>query len=185
MLHAFRSLETNAYHFEFTPKQNADEEEIKARYGNVLGSAVNPVLREGNSDRRAAGPVKAFAQKNPKRLKPWTADSPAHVAHMSDNDFFSSEKSLIVGAETTANITFEAADGSVTHTVRGDIPIEEVGGSKSFSLSFLLLLCFFVWVGSRICDNFVVKCRGLHKFIQSRLPFVVRLSCSCGLLAER
>ena len=112
----------------------------------MLGSAVNPVLREGNSDRRAAGPVKAFAQKNPKRLKPWSKDSPAHVAHMSDKDFFSSEKSLIVGAETTANIVFKANDGSLTHLVRGDIPIEEVGHS-SITPSRSSISCFFIFMG--------------------------------------
>jgi isocitrate dehydrogenase len=127
LLEAIAELQGKGYDLPEFPANpaNAEEEEIKARYSNVLGSAVNPVLREGNSDRRAAGPVKAFAQQNPKRLKPWSSDSPCHVAHMSDNDFFSSEKSLIVGAETTANIVFESSDGSVTHTVRGDIPIEE------------------------------------------------------------
>merc|ERR1712190_701290 len=63
------------------------EKDIKARYGKVLGSAVNPVLREGNSDRRAAVPVKAYAQKNPHKLKDWSSDAKTHVAHMQEGDY--------------------------------------------------------------------------------------------------
>ena len=113
-----------------TSEQNAEEEEIAARYANVLGSAVNPVLREGNSDRRVAGPVKVFAQNNPKMLGKWSPDSPCHVSHMDDNDFFSSEKSLIIGTETTANITFTSTDGTQTRTVRDNIVLDEVSGSN-------------------------------------------------------
>lgn len=72
---------------------SADEEEIKARFAKVLGSAVNPVLREGNSDRRVAGPVKEYAKANPHRMGAWRSDSKSHVAHMSGDDFYGSEKS--------------------------------------------------------------------------------------------
>ena len=72
---------------------NAAEEKIAAKYAKVLGSAVNPVLREGNSDRRVAGPVKAYAQKRPHKLGKWEPQSKTHVAHMTDGDFFSSEQS--------------------------------------------------------------------------------------------
>jgi len=94
--------------------KNAEEEAIKAKYAKVLGSAVNPVLREGNSDRRVAGPVKAYAAKNPHKLMPWTSDSPCHVAHMSGNDFFGSEQSVTMDAAGEVKIQHVAADGTVT-----------------------------------------------------------------------
>lgn len=85
----------------------AAEKDIAARYGLVLGSAVNPVLREGNSDRRAAAPVKAFAQKNPHRMGKWAADSKTHVAHMSQGDFFSSEQSATMSEATSVRIELD------------------------------------------------------------------------------
>jgi isocitrate dehydrogenase len=89
------------------------EEEIAARYAKVLGSAVNPVLREGNSDRRVAAPVKAYAQKNPHKLGAWESNSPTHVAHMSGNDFFGSEMSHTMSSAGDVKIEHVAADGSV------------------------------------------------------------------------
>jgi isocitrate dehydrogenase len=76
--------------------QSPEQQEIKARYAKVLGSAVNPVLREGNSDRRVAAPVKEYAQKHPHSMGEWSAESKSHVASMSDGDFYSSEKSVII-----------------------------------------------------------------------------------------
>ena len=99
--------------FPQTPKNEA-EKAIAAKYAKVLGSAVNPVLREGNSDRRVAGPVKTYAQKNPHKLGPWSADSKTHVAHMREGDFFGSEVSMAVGSATSVRIEHEAADGSVS-----------------------------------------------------------------------
>lgn len=127
LLEAIAELQGKGYALPDFPANPSTEEEIDiaARYATVLGSAVNPVLREGNSDRRVAGPVKVFAQKNPKMLGKWSPDSPCHVSHMDDNDFFSSEKSLIIGAETTADIVFESTDGSVTNTIRDNIPLDE------------------------------------------------------------
>ena len=93
---------------------NDAEKEIKARYAKVLGSAVNPVLREGNSDRRAALPVKKYAQKNPHKLGPWSPDSRSHVAHMQDGDFYGSEKSHIAPAKGSVRIELVGKDGSVT-----------------------------------------------------------------------
>jgi isocitrate dehydrogenase len=90
------------------------ERAIAARYSKVLGSAVNPVLREGNSDRRVAGPVKAFAMKNPKKLGAWDPSTKSHVAHMSDGDFFSSEQSASMEKAGHVKITHTAADGTVT-----------------------------------------------------------------------
>ncbi len=72
--------------------KNEQEKDIKARYDRVKGSAVNPVLREGNSDRRAPLSVKNFARKHPHRMGKWSADSKSHVAHMESGDFFGSEK---------------------------------------------------------------------------------------------
>jgi len=95
--------------------KNATEEGIKSRYSKVLGSAVNPVLREGNSDRRVAPPVKAYAQKNPhKMMRMWSRASRTHVAHMTDGDFYGSEQSQIMATDTDVVIEFVGADGSVT-----------------------------------------------------------------------
>ena len=90
------------------------ERAIKTRYGKVLGSAVNPVLREGNSDRRAAGAVKAYARKHPHKLGPWTRDSKAHVATMSRGDFATNEKSVTVPEATTVCIELTDKNGKVT-----------------------------------------------------------------------
>ena len=90
------------------------EKEIKARYGKVLGSAVNPVLREGNSDRSAAASVKQFARKHPHKMGAWAADSKTHVAHMNANDFYGSEKSVTVSEAGAVRIEFVAADGKTT-----------------------------------------------------------------------
>lgn len=84
---------------------------IRARYDAIKGSAVNPVLREGNSDRRAAKAVKSFAQNNPHRMGDWAADSKTKVSAMSGNDFFSNEVSCTLEAEASAKIIFETADG--------------------------------------------------------------------------
>ncbi|CAA6807053.1 MAG: Isocitrate dehydrogenase [NADP] (EC; Monomeric isocitrate dehydrogenase [NADP] (EC, partial [uncultured Sulfurovum sp.] len=101
---------------------NADEETIQAKYGVCLGSAVNPVLREGNSDRRAAKAVKRFAQKNPHRLRPFAENSKAYVAHMGGKgDFFANEKSVTSDKDQTVTIalngntltTIEALEGEV------------------------------------------------------------------------
>jgi isocitrate dehydrogenase len=95
------------------PKSDA-EKDIKARYAKVLGSAVNPVLREGNSDRRAAASVKAYARKNPHKMGAWAADSKTHVAHMAGGDFYGSEKSVTVAEAGSFRIEHVAADGTVT-----------------------------------------------------------------------
>jgi isocitrate dehydrogenase len=87
------------------------EKETRARYDTLKGSAVNPVLREGNSDRRAATAVKKFAQNNPHRMGDWSADSKTRVASMSGNDFFSNEKSATLSSEATAKIVLETASG--------------------------------------------------------------------------
>ncbi len=90
------------------------EKEARARYDKVKGSAVNPVLREGNSDRRAPKAVKEYARQNPHSMGAWSKDSKTKVGTMGANDFFSNEKSLTLQAATTARIEFVAADGTVT-----------------------------------------------------------------------
>jgi len=92
----------------------AAEKSVKARYDKIKGSAVNPVLREGNSDRRAAAAVKQYARNNPHRMGAWSADSKSVVSSMPGNDFFGNEKSITLPAATTAKIELMAADGSVT-----------------------------------------------------------------------
>ncbi|MCX7567856.1 NADP-dependent isocitrate dehydrogenase [Sulfitobacter sp. F26169L] len=92
------------------PKSD-EEKEIRAKYDTLKGSAVNPVLREGNSDRRAAKAVKSFAQKNPHRMGDWTADSKTQVSAMSGGDFFSNETSATLSDEATAKIVLVNDDG--------------------------------------------------------------------------
>jgi len=94
--------------------QNDAERDAKARYDKVKGSAVNPVLREGNSDRRAPAAVKAYARKHPHRMGKWSSDSSAHVAHMSDGDFFGNEKSVTVEQATKVSIRHVGNDGTET-----------------------------------------------------------------------
>ncbi|MFT5451378.1 MAG: isocitrate dehydrogenase [Enterobacterales bacterium] len=94
--------------------ENDAEREIKSRYDTVKGSAVNPVLREGNSDRRAPGPVKLYAKNNPHSMGAWSSDSKTEVAHMSHGDFYGSEKSVTINDATTVRIEHRGTDGSTT-----------------------------------------------------------------------
>ena len=95
---AIAELQSQGYDLPDYPDEPQDDAEraIKDRYARVLGSAVNPVLREGNSDRRVAGPVKEYAKKNPHSMGTWSPDSTSKVAHMEDGDFYSSEQSSVV-----------------------------------------------------------------------------------------
>jgi len=99
------------------------EKEIKARYAKVFGSVVNPVLREGNSDRRAAGAVKQFARNNPHKMGAWSKDSKSHVAYMPGGDYYGSEVSTTVAAATNARIELVGADGKVT-VLKAKTPIQ-------------------------------------------------------------
>ena len=114
---AIAELRAKGYDIPDYPEDPSTEEQraLQARFGVVLGSAVNPVLREGNSDRRAAAPVKAFARKHPhKMMKEWPkSGSVTRVAHMSDGDFYGSEKATTVGAATAVRIEFVDAAGAV------------------------------------------------------------------------
>ena len=95
------------------PRTDA-EKDAKARYDKVKGSAVNPVIREGNSDRRAPKAVKDYARANPHKMGAWSPDSKAHVASMTDGDFFGNERSVTIPAATSARIEFAGKDGAVT-----------------------------------------------------------------------
>ena len=112
---AITELQAKGYALPNYPEapQTEAEKAIRAKYDAIKGSAVNPVLREGNSDRRAAKAVKNFAQKNPHRMGDWSADSKTRVSSMSGNDFFSNEKSATLPADTTAKILLETADGEI------------------------------------------------------------------------
>ena len=111
---AIKELQAHGYKLpEYPAEPKTDEEKaIKATYDKIKGSAVNPVLREGNSDRRAPKAVKAYAQKNPHSMGAWSADSKSHVSSMESEDFFGNEKSVTVDKDCTVKIEFAAADGS-------------------------------------------------------------------------
>ena len=122
---AIAELREHGYEVPEFPTEPSDDaqHEIRARYASVLGSAVNPVLREGNSDRRVAGPVKDFARNNPHPMGAWSTDSKSRVAHMQEGDFFGSEQSHTVAAETHVRIEFTADDGS-TSSLRDPVELQ-------------------------------------------------------------
>lgn len=121
---AIKELQNKGYDlpdFPMEPK-NDKEKEIRSRYAKVLGSAVNPVLREGNSDRRVAQPVKDYAQANPHSMGDWSEDSKAHVAHMKDGDFYGSEKSCAM--PEADNISIELKTDQESIVLKSDLALE-------------------------------------------------------------
>ena len=116
LVDAIKELQAKGFPLPDFPTDPQTEEEKKTRttYAKVLGSAVNPVLREGNSDRRVAKPVKEYAQKNPHSMGAWSADSKSHVAHMTDGDFYGSEKSFLLTQPTKVNIELVGKNGETT-----------------------------------------------------------------------
>lgn len=133
---AISELQGQGYTLPDYPEEPANdaEREVKARYDRIKGSAVNPVLREGNSDRRAPNAVKEYARTNPPPMKPWADGSKTHVATMSAGDFFSNEKSVTLAAPTTARIEHVAEDGSVTVLKEGlELQAEEILDSTFMS----------------------------------------------------
>ena len=104
--------------------RNAEEEEIKKKYAVVLGSAVNPVLREGNSDRRSPKAVKNYAKAHPHRMGEWTSDSKTQVAHMENGDFYDTEKSVTVDKDGQFTIVFEDENGQ-TEVLKKASPLQE------------------------------------------------------------
>lgn len=122
------------------------EQKIKDRYAKILGSAVNPVLREGNSDRRVATAVKEYAKNNPHPMGAWRSDSKSHVAYMRDGDFFSSEQSVVIAEAGTVKIEFVAGDGKAT-VLKEEIPVE----------------------AGEIVDAAVMRCRALRAFYEAEI----------------
>ena len=115
LIAAIKELQSQGFSLPDYPEQPKDEAEkaIQARYAKVLGSAVNPVLREGNSDRRAPLSVKNFAKQHPHKMGAWAPDSKARVAHMTAGDFYGSETSTTVAKATTVRIEFVGEDGGI------------------------------------------------------------------------
>lgn len=120
-----------------------EEKDIKERYDRVKGSAVNPVLREGNSDRRAPGAVKQYARQNPHSMGAWSAESKTSVAHMDDGDFFGSEQSLTLSDADTFRIEFVNTDGNIT-VLKADAPLQE----------------------KEVIDACVMSCSALREFLE-------------------
>jgi len=141
---AIHELQSQGYDIPDFPEDPQDEAQqaIKARYAKILGSAVNPVLREGNSDRRVAGPVKEYAQNNPHSMGAWSAESKSHVASMSEGDFYASEQSALI--ETAGNVKIElvAEDGTV-QVLKEQTPVLSGEVIDATSMSCKSLRAFF------------------------------------------
>jgi isocitrate dehydrogenase len=145
---AIKELQSHGYKvpdYPEDPKTDA-EKAIQARYAKVLGSAVNPVLRQGNSDRRSPLSVKAFMRKNPPKNYPWPSDSKSHVAHMSAGDFYGNETSVTIPKATEARIEFVSADGKVS-VLKERLPLLE----------------------GEILDSTVMNVRALRKFYEEQI----------------
>ena len=137
---AIAELQSHGYNLPNFPEepQNEAETAIKAKYSKILGSAVSPVLREGNSDRRAPKAVKNYAKANPHSMGAWSADSKTHVAFMESGDFYGSEKSVTVADATDVKIEFVAKDGSTT-VLKASTPLKvgEIIDSSVMNLNAL------------------------------------------------
>jgi len=141
---AIAELQSQGYNIpNFPASPTTDEEkEIAARYAKVLGSAVNPVLREGNSDRRAAPPVKRYAQKNPHKMGAWDSASRSHVAHMDEGDFYSSEQSYVMPDAGSVKITLKAADGA-EHVLKPTLALQKGEVIDAARMSVKALCAFY------------------------------------------
>ena len=148
LMDAIKELRAKAYKVPDYPESPKDDAEkaIQARYSKVLGSAVNPVIRQGNSDRRAPASVKEFARKHPLKMGAWSPDSKSHVAHMTSGDFYGSEKSVTIAAPTEARYEFVAADGTVK-VLKRNMPLPE----------------------SAILDTSVMNVRALRSFYEEQI----------------
>ena len=145
---AVRELQGQGYDLpEYPDSPSTDEErDVKARYDKVKGSAVNPVLREGNSDRRAPLSVKNYARKHPHRMGAWTADSRTNVATMGVDDFRSNEKTVVVPADDVLRIEHVGVDGSTT-VLRESIPV----------------------LAGEVVDATVLRVAALHEFLAAQI----------------
>ncbi len=153
---AIKELQAQGYDLPDYPEEPKSDEEkaLKARYDKVKGSAVNPVLREGNSDRRAPRAVKEFARNNPHRMGKWDSASKTHVATMSSGDFCHNEKSVTLGAATTARIEFVGADGS-TKVLKDGLALQE---GEVLDATFMSKDALVKFLGEQIED---AKAQGL------------------------
>jgi isocitrate dehydrogenase len=137
---AIKELQAHGYAVPDYPEAPKDDAEktLQARYARCLGSAVNPVLREGNSDRRSPASVKAFSRKHPHKLGAWRPDSKSHVSHMNDGDFYGSETSTVVEKDTQYRIEFVGADGKA-QVLKKEAPLKagEVIDSSRMSVKAL------------------------------------------------
>ena len=147
LVSAIEELQSHGFNIPNFPEEpgNDEEEKIRSRYAKVLGSAVNPVLREGNSDRRVAAPVKTYAQNNPHSMGEWSADSKSHVAHMDGGDFYGSEQSHVMSAD-------------------GEIRIELKGKNKNTVLKEGLKL-----LEGEIIDAAVMSVKVLREFMDREI----------------
>ena len=147
---AITELQAQGYDVPDFPAEpaNDDERATRAAYAKVLGSAVNPVLREGNSDRRVAAPVKAYAQANPHRMGAWSADSKTHVAHMSDDDFFGSELSHTFEKPATVKIQL-VAEGGETTVLRDKLELE---AGEVMDASRMRAAALREFLAAEVCD---------------------------------
>ncbi|MBJ6752102.1 NADP-dependent isocitrate dehydrogenase [Geomonas anaerohicana] len=145
---AIAELQSQGYNIPNYPEEPKTDEEkaLHARFAKVLGSAVNPVLREGNSDRRVAKAVKEYAKKHPHKMGAWAADSKSHVSNMSAGDFYHSEKSVTLKEATTAKIEFVDNLGNVT-VLKEKLPLQ----------------------AGEVLDGSFMNVRALRKFIQEQI----------------
>jgi len=145
---AIHELQSQGYDIPDFPQDPQDEAQqaIKDRYAKVLGSAVNPVLREGNSDRRVAEPVKEYAQNNPHSMGAWSAESKSHVASMSEGDFYSSEQSALI--ETAGNVKIElVADDGTVQILKEQTPV----------------------LAGEVIDASLMSCKSLRAFFEEQM----------------
>jgi len=136
---AIQELQSQGYavpNFPEDPKTD-EEKAIKSRYAKISGSAVNPVLREGNSDRRVANAVKQYAKKHPHSRGVWTADSKSHVAHMSSGDFYANEQSALIGKAGTVRIEYTPKQGAASVLKEVKVQAEELIAATFLSASKL------------------------------------------------
>ena len=139
LLAVIQELQSQGYDIPNYPAEPKNEAEtlVKARYAKVLGSAVNPVLREGNSDRRVAEAVKKYAQKNPHRVGVWSKDSRSHVAHMDANDFYGNEKSVVVNQAGIVKIELVTSSGVTVLKAKTNVTEHEVIDASVMSVKAL------------------------------------------------
>ena len=145
---AIYELQSQGYAIPNFPEEtNSDEQKaIKAKYAKVLGSAVNPVLREGNSDRRAPKAVKNYAKAHPHSMGAWSSDSKTHVSHMESGDFYGTEKAVTIKDAGSFSIEFEGANG-ITKTLKGNSPL----------------------LAGEVIDSSVINMNSLKKFIAEQV----------------